>query len=51
MHQLIASYDWVEHQDVVMTFAVIQRSTVQEVVRVYGGDSADRKSTRLNSSH
>lgn len=40
MHQLIASYDWIEHQDVVMTFAVIQYSTVQEVVRVYGGDPA-----------
>ncbi|MEV1116136.1 DUF6461 domain-containing protein [Actinosynnema sp. NPDC049800] len=40
MHQLIDSYDWIEHQDVVMTFAVIQRSTVQEVVRVYGGDPA-----------
>jgi len=38
MHQLIASYDWIEHQDVVLTFAVVQRSTVQEAVRVYGGD-------------
>ncbi|WP_433268977.1 DUF6461 domain-containing protein [Actinosynnema sp. CS-041913] len=38
MHQLIEAYDWIEHQDVVLTFAVIQRSTTQEVVRVYGGD-------------
>ncbi|MEV8440455.1 DUF6461 domain-containing protein [Actinosynnema sp. NPDC051121] len=41
MHQLIASYDWIEHQDVVLTFAVIQRATVQEVVRTYGGDPAE----------
>ncbi|QQQ75475.1 hypothetical protein IOD16_30965 [Saccharothrix sp. 6-C] len=40
MHQLIASYDWIEHQDVVLTVAVIRHSTAQEVVRTYGGDPA-----------
>ena len=35
MHQLIDFYDWIEHQDVVLTFAVISRGTTQDVVRVY----------------
>lgn len=41
MHQLIDSYDWIEYQDVVLTFAVVQRSTVEEVVRAYGGEPAE----------
>ncbi|WP_158840539.1 DUF6461 domain-containing protein [Saccharothrix deserti] len=40
MHQLIDAYDWIEHQDVVLTFAVIQDSTTEDVVYVYGGDPA-----------
>ncbi|WP_162470698.1 hypothetical protein [Saccharothrix deserti] len=41
MHQLIDAYDWIEYQNVVLTFAVIQRSSTQEVVRTYGGDPAE----------
>ncbi|ONI92795.1 hypothetical protein ALI22I_01850 [Saccharothrix sp. ALI-22-I] len=43
MHQLTDAYDWIERQDVVMTFAVITRSTTQAVVRTYGGDPASSR--------
>ncbi|MFT7837352.1 hypothetical protein Q5530_14485 [Saccharothrix sp. BKS2] len=43
MHQLIDAYDWIEHQDVVLTFAVVKGSTVREVVRAYGGDPAQSR--------
>lgn len=38
MRKLIERYSWIERLDVVMTVAVIQGRTEQEVVSVYGGD-------------
>lgn len=40
MRELIDRYQWVQQLDVVMTFAVIQGRSVDEVVRIYGGDPA-----------
>lgn len=40
MRELIDRYRWVQQLDVVMTFAVIQGRSVDEVVRIYGGDPA-----------
>lgn len=38
MRELIDRYQWVQQLDVVMTFAVIQGRSVDEVVRIYGGN-------------
>jgi hypothetical protein len=40
VRELIDRYQWVQQLDVVMTFAVIQGRSVDEVVRIYGGDPA-----------
>lgn len=40
MRELIDRYRWAQQLDVVMTFAVIQGRSVDEVVRIYGGDPA-----------
>lgn len=38
MRELIDRYQWVQQLDVVMTFAMIHGRTVDEVVRIYGGE-------------
>jgi hypothetical protein len=38
VRELIDRYKWVQQLDVVMTFAVIRGRTVDDVVRVYGGN-------------
>jgi len=48
MRELIEQYSWIEHLDVVMTAAVIEGSTEQEVVSVYGGDPS--RSTMMTFS-
>jgi hypothetical protein len=37
VRELIDRYRWIQQLDVVMTFAVIQGRSVDEVVRIYGG--------------
>lgn len=43
MRELIDRYQWVQQLDVVLTFAVIQSRSVDDVVRIYGGDPEQRQ--------
>ncbi|MGX7824521.1 DUF6461 domain-containing protein [Actinokineospora sp. 24-640] len=47
MRELIGRYDWVRGLDIVLTFAVVVGSSADDVVRVYGGDPAERLSLTM----
>lgn len=41
MPELSEKYGWIKHLDVVLTFAVVSGHTIDEVVRIYGGNPAE----------